>query len=147
MKLFSRLVLAALFFVSAFAAEPRDDSQLIQGTWVPAQAVLAGQAMPEPFLASITLKLTDGKYEALIADRADRGSYKLDTKASPKGMVIVGTDGPNLNKSLPAIYELDGDTLRVCYDVSGTNRPSRPTEFKSTTSNQLFLVTYRRKKS
>jgi len=37
----------------------------------------------------------------------------------------------------------DGDTLRVCYDLSGK---SRPTEFKTKEVTQLFLVTYKREK-
>jgi hypothetical protein len=35
----------------------------------------------------------------------------------------------------------DGDTLRVCYDLSGK---SRPTEFKTKEGTRLFLVTYKR---
>lgn len=40
-----------------------------------------------------------------------------------------------------AIYELDGDTLRVCYDLSGKARPS---EFKTKAETQLLLFTYKR---
>jgi uncharacterized protein (TIGR03067 family) len=58
-------------------------------------------------------------------------------------MDITGTDGPNKGKTILAIYERDGDTLRVCYDLSGK---SRPTEFKTETGTQLFLVTYKREK-
>lgn len=39
--------------------------------------------------------------------------------------------------------ELDGDTLRVCCDLSGNARPS---EFKTKAETQLFLVTYKREK-
>jgi hypothetical protein len=41
----------------------------------------------------------------------------------------------------PAIYELDGDTLRICYDLSRTKRPA---EFKTLPATQLYLVTYER---
>jgi hypothetical protein len=37
----------------------------------------------------------------------------------------------------------DGDTLKICYDLSGKGRP---TEFKTTEGAQLFLVTYKREK-
>ena len=43
-------------------------------------------------------------------------------------MTITGTEGPNHGRTFPAIYELKGDTLRICYDLSGAKRP---TEFKS----------------
>jgi uncharacterized protein (TIGR03067 family) len=56
---------------------------------------------------------------------------------------IIGTDGPNKGKTFLAIYERDGDTLRICYDLSGKNRPK---DFKSPEGTQHFLVTYKREK-
>ena len=38
---------------------------------------------------------------------------------------------------------LKGDTLRICYDLSGA---TRPTEFKSIAGTKLYLVAYNRKK-
>ena len=58
-------------------------------------------------------------------------------------MDITGTEGPNKGKTFQAIYELDGDTLKVCYDLSGKGRP---TEFKTAEGTQLFLVIYTREK-
>jgi hypothetical protein len=55
----------------------------------------------------------------------------------------VGTDGPNKGKTFLAIYELDKDSLKVCYDLSGK---ARPTEFKTKPDTTLFLVTYTREK-
>src|SRR4051794_40819519 len=34
-------------------------------------------------------------------------------------MDITGTSGPNKGKTILAIYEQKGDTLRICYDLSG----------------------------
>ena len=34
-------------------------------------------------------------------------------------MDITGTNGPNKGKTFLVIYELKGDELRVCYDLSG----------------------------
>ena len=56
---------------------------------------------------------------------------------------ITGVKGPNQGKTFLAIYELKGDTLKVCYDLSGKERP---TEFKTKPDTQLYLVTYRREK-
>ena len=42
-----------------------------------------------------------------------------------------------------AIYERNGDTLRVCYDLS---RKARPTEFKTAEGTRLFLVEYKLQK-
>ena len=75
--------------------------------------------------------------------RLDQGTIKLNASAKPKALDITGTEGPNKGKTIPAIYERKGDTLRVCYDLSGRKRP---TEFKTEAGTQLFLVEYKRQK-
>jgi uncharacterized protein (TIGR03067 family) len=129
--------------LNAYAADSLSDAKAVQGNWKPAKAELAGQAMAEAVLKSISLKLDNGKYEVFVGDKPDRGTYTLDSATTPKSMTITGTEGPNRGKTFPAIYELKGDSLRICYDLSGTKRP---TEFKSVAGTQLYLVTYNRKK-
>jgi len=129
-------------FVVVTAAEP-DDGKAMQGTWTPVMAELAGQATPEAALKIIVLKLADGKYEVSVGGKLDRGTCTLDTTANPKGMTLVGTEGPNQGKTFRCIYELEGETLRVCYDLSGMKAPA---EFKTAPGTRLYLVTYTRKK-
>ena len=128
----------------AFAAgAPAADAQAVQGNWKPAAAELAGQPIPAAVVQSIRLKLDHGKYEVFVGDKPDRGTYTLDAATQPKSITITGTEGPNQGKSFPAIYELKGDTLRICYDLSGAKRP---TEFKTLAGTKLYLVTYQRQK-
>jgi len=117
------------------------DLEEVQGSWKPVEAVLEGQPMPETVVTSIRLKLEEGNYEVFVGDQADRGTYTLDGTSMPKSITIVGTVGPNAGRTFPAIYKLHGDTLRICYDLSGTQRP---TEFRSTAGTKLYLVTYLR---
>jgi len=126
-----------------FASDPVNDAKAVQGSWKPVTAELGGEAMPEAVVKSISLKLDNGKYEVFVGDRPDRGTYTIDAASKPKSMTITGTEGPNHGKTFPAIYELKGDTLRICYDLSGAKRP---TEFKSLAGTKLYLVTYNRKK-
>ena len=79
----------------------------------------------------------------MTGEATDKGTCALDTKSKPKGMTIKGVDGPNAGKTYPAIYELKGDTLRICYDLSGVKRP---TEFKTAAGTKLYLTTYKRQK-
>jgi uncharacterized protein (TIGR03067 family) len=106
-------------------------------------AELAGEPMGTVALKTISLKLENGKYEVFVGEHPDRGTYTIDSATKPKSITVVGTQGPNQGKTYPAIYELDGDTLRVCYDLSGAKRPA---EFKSVTGTMLYLVTYQRRK-
>jgi uncharacterized protein (TIGR03067 family) len=135
--------LAVAASLSAFAADPPDDAKAVQGSWTPARAELAGQPVADDVLKIISLKLENGKYEVFVGDKPDRGTYTIDSTTKPKSMTITGTEGPNNGRTYPAIYELKGDTLRICYDLSGAKRP---TEFKSSAGTKLYLVTYNRKK-
>jgi uncharacterized protein (TIGR03067 family) len=118
-----------------------DDATAIQGSWKPVSAELAGQPMPAAVLKTISLTLANGKYEVLVGGAPDNGTYKLDSNSRPKSITVTGTAGPNIGATFPAIYELNGDTLRICYDLSGAKRP---TEFKSVAGTKLYLVTYGR---
>jgi uncharacterized protein (TIGR03067 family) len=131
------------FALSVFAVAAPDDSQQIQGSWVPVTAEMGGQKMPEQTLRAFKLTLSGDKYTAKNGEITDSGTFKLNPSAKPKTMDITGTDGPNQGTTFLAIYELAGDTLKICYDLSGDERPK---EFKSNAGTQEFLVTYRREK-
>ena len=117
---------------------------MIEGTWVPVDAELAGQKFPDEILKTMKLTIKDGKYIVHVGEQLDEGTAKIDTASEPKAIDITGTEGPNKGKTFLAIYELNGDTLRVCYDLEGK---TRPTEFKTAKDTQQFLVNYKRMES
>ncbi len=125
-----------------FAADKPDDAKSIEGLWLPVKGELGGKAMSGAVLKTITLKMKAGQYD-VMAESLDQGTYKIDSAAEPKAITVTGLKGPNAGKTFPAIYELKGDTLRICYDLSGAKRP---TEFKSSAGTMLYLVTYNRGK-
>jgi uncharacterized protein (TIGR03067 family) len=132
----------AVFLIAwpALADDPKADEKALQGTWDLTEAELGGKPLP---IKGVTLTMDNGKY-TVKAESEDKGTYTADATKKPKEIDIKGTDGPNKGKTFPAIYELDGDTLKVCYDLSGKTRPK---EFKTTAGTQQFLATYKRKKS
>jgi uncharacterized protein (TIGR03067 family) len=114
----------------------------MDGTWQLVEGVIAGNPFPPEVVKGIKLTRTGDKY-VVTAESKDEGTVKYIPNTSPAAMEITGTAGPNKGKTFPAIYELHGDTLKVCYDLSGK---ARPTEFKSKPGTQLFLATYKRVK-
>jgi uncharacterized protein (TIGR03067 family) len=116
-----------------------DFGDAIQGAWLPSTAELGGKMFPDEVRKTIKLVVKDDKYTATVGTAVDQGTVKLNPAAKPKEIDITGTDGPNKGKTILAIYERDGDTLRVCYDLSGE---SRPTEFETKEGTLRFLVTY-----
>ena len=123
----------------AWSADDKDDK--IEGTWLPSEAELAGKKYPDEIRKTIKLEVKGDEYTVTVGTQPDRGTCKRNPSAKPKALDITGTEGPNKGKTILAIYERDGDTLRVCYDLSGK---SRPTEFSTKEGTKLFLVTYKR---
>ena len=148
--LFALATCVALSFAANAADEATPtklaDAKAHEGVWKPIAAVLGGAKLPPPALQAITLKITGTSYEVTIeGEKApDQGTCALDTNASPKRMTILSTNGPNRGKTFLAIYEMKNDrSLRVCYDLSGTEFPK---EFKAPKGTTLYLVGYRRQK-
>jgi uncharacterized protein (TIGR03067 family) len=73
----------------------------------------------------------------------EAATQKLDPSKSPKTLDAKVTDGPNKGAVILGIYEISGDTLKVCFDPEGKKRP---TEFKSESGSQTLVVHKRVKK-
>jgi len=128
------------------AAEAKSNAQAHEGVWKPIAAVMGGVRLPPEALKAITLRISGETYEVTVEGEAhsDKGISTLDTSTTPKRMTIKSTDGPNRGKTFLAIYEMkDAGSLRVCYDLSGTDFPK---EFKAPQGTPLYLVGYRRPK-
>lgn len=144
-QLLTLLFVTVLPFSLCAADKPTNaNATAHEGTWKPIAAVLGGVRLPDEALKAITLKITGDKYEVTVAGEphADKGTCTLDTSTTPKRMTIKSTEGPNKGKTFLAIYEMkDAGSLRVCYDMSGTEFPK---EFKAPKGTPLYLAGYRR---
>lgn len=115
----------------------------LQGTWKLTSAELAGKPLGGDFTKSTTLTIEGDRYTVMVGTLLDKGTLKIDAGKTPKAIDIVGVEGANKGKTILAIYEINGDTVRICYDLSGA---ARPTEFKTKPDTKLFLATYKRDK-
>lgn len=120
---------------------PRTPLTELDGTWVPIAADVSGQALVVRELRVARLVLDRGGYE--IIDRAahvvDSGDYRIDRDCVPQAMDIVGVSGPNAGRTMHAIFELDGDRLKVCYDLESAQRPHA---MKAQEDQLLLSITY-----
>jgi uncharacterized protein (TIGR03067 family) len=109
----------------------------IQGTWHPIRAELDGQAAPELALERMELVFSESGYSVSFAGTVhDRGAVTYTDST----LILTAHHGPNSGRIIPAIYQLAGDRLRICYGLGG----DAPTAFQTTTGSQRYLVTYRR---
>jgi uncharacterized protein (TIGR03067 family) len=131
--LFVPLFLALLAPVATFGA----DSPL-QGKWIPVRAEMAGLPVPAAVLETMNVTFAGDGYTVTVGPQVDTGRFKLTA-----GLLdFIGTGGPNKGKTIPAIYVMAGDTLRICYDLAGKERPL---VYKTMPKTRQFSADYLRK--
>ncbi len=139
-------VLACCLFLTiqpAIGAPENNDAAKLEGKWLPAEAEIGGQKIPLERLEGTLLTLSEGKYIADVAGERDQGTYKIDATKKPKEIdVMPAPEGPNKGRLLLAIYEWSDDSLRICYELEGGQRP---TEFKTAPNSTRMLVRYKRR--
>lgn len=143
-KLITLLTTTFALVVPAADKSAAPDTYPRDGVWKPISAALAGSKVPKPALNAITLRISGANYEVSVMGekQPDRGTHALNESTNPKRITITSTNGPNKGHTFLAIYEVtDTNSLRVCYDLSGTAFPAK---FESTADNGHYLVEYRR---
>lgn len=119
------------------------DEEAILGTWS-FEKIDSGDAKDEPpadVLASMRLEFKkDGKMTISRgqAGKEKNGTYKLDPTAKVKTIDLIDE-----RRTSPGIYELNGDTLKLC--IAEGNNAVRPTEMKPD-GKRMAVVTLKRVK-
>jgi uncharacterized protein (TIGR03067 family) len=136
-------VACLLLTSTVLAAEPEGDLKAFQGTWVVAEATLAGRDHTDDF-KDMRLKITGEKYEIAFDTNSDKGAIKLDSTKKPKQIDLsTQPGGPFKGRNLPGIYELKGDTIVLCLEADKTDRP---TKFEAPEKTRFMLFTLKREK-
>lgn len=113
----------------------------LQGIWHPIRAELDGEMAPDMALVKMQVTLRGGDYLVEFGgEAADQGSYTITDTAEHLVLVLRGVKGHNAGREIPAIAQLRGDRLRVCYGLNGV----LPTAFATAVGASRYLVTYRR---
>jgi uncharacterized protein (TIGR03067 family) len=130
----------ALLAVTSLRADEKTD---FKGTWIPSEGMAEGKKLPDNFLSSTKLMLQEGKYSVVVGEEKEDGTYKVDESKKPATVDITPTTGMNKGKTIPAIIEVRGDTMRVCYNTMGQDRPK---DFNSTAENKFVMMVYKKQK-
>jgi len=137
---------SALFAISALlitSAAHADDLKAMQGTWKLESAETRGQKVESDEAKDIVVKITGERYEVRVNDKIDGGTLKLDETQKPKTMDATDTEGDDVGKVVKAIYELSGDTLRVCHGGDGDERPK---EMATKEDSSVIIMIFKREK-
>jgi uncharacterized protein (TIGR03067 family) len=112
----------------------------LQGTWQATGGEAQGGPMDENITRSLVLTITGTNYTVSSENGPDKGYFAVDVSKKPP-QVDIYPESAN-GASIPAIYEVTEDKLRVCY--GGPNTP-RPTEFVTKADSKEFIINYKRK--
>jgi uncharacterized protein (TIGR03067 family) len=144
MRRHALLALAVGCFIAAKPEGDKDPAKL-EGAWVTSSLEVGGNKAPDAELKKSPGRLTlkGGKWTFTVGGRDQNGTFTADPAKRPAQMDLKRSDGPNAGKTIRVIYELNGDTLKVCYAPLGKERP---TTFDTTDKPGYALIVYRREK-
>jgi uncharacterized protein (TIGR03067 family) len=128
----------------------KKDVDALQGNWVVVGRQVLGKKATRKELEEVpTYVVIEGNQgRAWMEDKGKKGdmsegTIKIDPAAKPKAVDITYTRGLLKGWTVPAIYELDGDNLKVCF---AWQTKDRPTEFAGDPDGKAILVIYKRDK-
>ena len=144
MKLCMVIVLALVSLAAAAAnaqdATVKDEMKKLQGTWKVVALEGAGEKATEEYLKKKEMQLLVKEDRLSFSGTQGLQPYRLDPAAKPKAIDFLGDAAKVINKG---IYELDADTLKLCFSQQPTLE--HPKDF-NTKGTKYFLFTLKREK-
>jgi uncharacterized protein (TIGR03067 family) len=128
-------------------ADAKKDLDRIQGSWVGASGESSGNALPDEQVKGTKFVLKGDKYSYTVADTyQEEGTLKIDPTKKSKTIDVTIVEGDDKGETQLGIYELHGDTLRLCFARPGKDN-ARPKDFSTNAGNQQLLLVLTREKS
>jgi uncharacterized protein (TIGR03067 family) len=117
------LVPAAALLIAADDQADKDKKAL-QGTWQVTSFESKGEAVSEDTAKLMKLVFKDDTFSMSDGKKTEGGKFKLDASKKPKALDATLD---KTNDTVLFIYEIDGDTLKLCWNKPGSDE--RPKEF------------------
>src|SRR5690349_19137852 len=100
------------------------DLELLQGVWVVSSLDMEGRSMPAGMLADARITVKEDRFTSTGMGAEYSGKIELDPLQSPRQIDMKFDAGPEAGNINRGIYELAGDTWKLCLATSGTVRPA-----------------------
>jgi len=118
------------------------DLEKLQGTWTIAQMEMDGQSMTAPGDARVVIE--GSRFATLGMGAVYEGTVKVDSSAKPAHIDMKFDNGPENGNTNLGIYQLKGDSWKLCLATRGM---VRPTSFKSLPASGIAVETLVRGKA
>ena len=121
------------------------DLQVLKGAWRMNSKEVDGRKFSDKEIKDVIGTIDgSGKVSVRRGDKViNEGTVKLDPTKKPKAIDITFTAGERKGQMVLGIYEIEGDTFRVCVARPGDERPA---ELSAKAGSGRTLVAYQREK-
>jgi uncharacterized protein (TIGR03067 family) len=138
------MLLGLAFLMVSASDPPRSDLEKLQGTWLLVAMETDGENVPAEDFKDYKSVYEENRLTLLAGDRVRRkGIVTLESSRKTKAINTWDQDGPYADQTVPGIYELDGDTLKLCFARPGDERPK---EFTTKSGTGFLFCVYKRQK-
>lgn len=131
------------------ADSPKDDVkkalEALKATWAFASFETNGQKAPDDAIKNFKLTVSGDEMTFKIGGEVKLTVKQLDPSTSPRIIDLEFKDGPQKGDVFEGIYQVDGDTLKICLHAT-PNIKQRPTEFTGKENSNQILIVFKREK-
>lgn len=135
-----RRVILVLLTAGLSAPPEQTDLEKIQGTWALTSITIVGEVNRS--VTGRTIKIKDKTLTTFSKEReTSRETFALDQSKTPKHIDILSSEAsPSFG-----VYELDGDTLKMCFFRNQKYYKQRPKSFASDSDRRTTVFIYSRR--
>ena len=114
-----------------------NDLAKLQGAWSLSSLEMNGAVAP----AGGGIEIDGDRFHSIGMGAEYSGKVEIDDTAKPKHFDLVFTKGPEAGNRNRGIYQLKGNTWKLCLDMTGKSRPS---EFRTAPGSGVALEVFTR---
>ncbi len=150
MRLHALLIMVTGCLIEATGAQDDkldQDMKKLQGTWKTVAVVVEGKTIEAPSrTATVTIK--GDKYTVTYPPsesgetKVSESTFKIDPGKKPREINFTAAVGPDKERPSRGIYELEGDTLKICFNPDKDGE--RPTGFTTEAGSRLRSIVLER---
>ena len=133
-------------FGAVQAGDAANDQEKLQGSWEAVEIIKDGKAAPADLLKGVKITFAQDKMTLVGGKLFDRQEFrvKLDPAKKPKAIDLTSLDGASKGKVFVGIYQLRGDTVKLCVSNDPESK-ERPSEFAAKEGSKVGVSTFSRR--
>ena len=120
-----------------------EELKRFEGTWRFVSIDVDGEKISPKLFEKDTLTLKGKQFVSVVTGNTTHGVFKVNPNHKPMTIDLTFSDGPGKDQTQKGIYELEGDTQRICFAKGNQERPA---EFTSKPGSGQMIQVLKREK-